>query len=310
MNTKKLNVIFMGTPEFSVPALKAIAASGHKVISVYTQPPRPKGRGQQLQKSPVHLCAEELGIPVSPPRSLKKDMEAQATFAALGADVAVVAAYGLILPKIVLDAPRYGCLNIHASLLPRWRGASPIQRAVWAGDRQSGITIMQMEEGLDTGPMIAHDAVDLDDTITTSQLHDMLSAMGAAMIVPVLDHIDDIKPVAQDDALSLYAPMLTKEDGRVDWAQGAAAIDRQIRALNPWPGVWTMANGLRLKILVAEKTGLSGTEKPGMILNRDGIVACGEGALRLLQVQPENARAMDFSAAINGNYLQPGLILG
>ncbi len=301
----------MGTPEFSVPALETIAASGHKVIAVYTQPPRPKGRGQHLQKSPVHECAEALGIPVYHPHSFKKDPAAQAEFAALGADVAVVAAYGLILPRAVLDAPRYGCINIHASSLPRWRGASPIQRAIWAGDETSGITIMQMEEGLDTGPMMAHEMIVLDRTTTAPQLHDALSALGGAMIVPVLDHLDNIVKTPQDEALSLYAPLLKKEDGRVEWGQDAVRIDRQIRALNPWPGVWTMTeNGTRLKILAAEIVESTGVAVPGTVLSRDGIVACGQDCLRLLRVQPENARPMDVAAAINGGYLQPGSKLG
>lgn len=307
MSSAPLHVVFMGTPEFSVPALKAIAASRHRVVAVYTQPPRPKGRGQHLQKSPVHDCADSLGVPVYHPRSLKKDPVAQAEFSALGAAVAVVAAYGLILPRPVLDAPRYGCINIHASLLPRWRGASPIQRAVWAGDEASGITIMQMEEGLDTGPMIAHEAVPLDDATTTSWLHDALSALGGAMIVPVLDNIDEIKAVPQEDAGVTYAPMLTRDDGRVDWTQEARAIDRQIRALHPWPGVWTTtANGARLKILSAQIAGSTGGAASGTVLNRDGVVACGQGCVRLLRVQPENAKPMEAAAAMNGGYLRPG----
>lgn len=310
MSHAPLKIIFMGTPEFSVPALRAIAASSHTVIAVYTQPPRPKGRGQHLQKSPVHACAESLGIPVHHPHSFKKDRDAQQEFIALGADIAVVAAYGLILPKAVLDAPRYGCINIHASLLPRWRGASPIQRAVWSGDATSGITIMQMEEGLDTGPMMAHEAVALDESTTTPRLHDVLSALGGAMIVPMLDHIDAVQPVPQDDALSLYAPMLTKEDGRVDWNQDAARIDRQIRALNPWPGVWTMAGEKRVKVLAAQVTKDRTDLAPGTVLDRIGHVACGGGStLRLEIIQPENGKRMDAAAAINGGYIQPGAVL-
>jgi methionyl-tRNA formyltransferase len=208
-----------------VPALKSIAQSGHEIVAVYTQPPRPKGRGQHLQKSPVHACADGLGLPVYHPQSFKKDPAACAEFAALGADVAVVAAYGLILPKVVLEAPRYGCINIHASLLPRWRGASPIQRAVWAGDASSGITIMQMEEGLDTGPMMASCAVALDRTTTAVQLHDTLSDLGGEMIVPVLDQLGQLEKTPQDDLLSVYAPLLKKDDGRVDWAQNCESID-------------------------------------------------------------------------------------
>lgn len=299
----------MGTPEFSVPALKSIAQSGHEIVAVYTQPPRPKGRGQHLQKSPVHACADGLGLPVYHPQSFKKDPTACAEFSALGADVAVVAAYGLILPKVVLEAPRYGCINIHASLLPRWRGASPIQRAVWAGDASSGITIMQMEEGLDTGPMMASRAVALDRTTTAVQLHDTLSDLGGEMIVPVLDHLGQLEKIPQDDLLSVYAPLLKKDDGRVDWAQNCESIDRQIRALTPWPGVWTQtATGQRLKILSAHTGENANSQKrePGMIVERSGIVACGTGTLSLLLVQPENAKAMDFAAALNGGYVKIG----
>jgi methionyl-tRNA formyltransferase len=301
----------MGTPDFSVAALQAILASHHQVVCVYTQPPRPKGRGQQLQKSPVHLVAEAAGVEVRYPKSLKKDAEARQGLIDLRADVAVVAAYGLILPKDVLDAPEHGCINIHASLLPRWRGASPIQRSIWAGDAESGITIMQMEEGLDTGPMIAKEAVTIGPTMTSSELHDALSAMGGRMIVPVLDKLARDGRVAaevQDESLTCYAPMLAKDDGRVDWTKPAIEIDRQIRALNPWPGVWAMVEGKRMKILSAmpaENQNIAG--QPGEILNREGAIATGEKtALILKTVQPENAKAMDFASALNGGYLKIG----
>lgn len=302
----------MGTPEFSVAALRSILASHHQVVCVYTQPPRPKGRGQQLQKSPVHLVAEEAEVEVRYPKSLKKDAEARQALSDLNADVAVVAAYGLILPKDVLDAPEYGCINIHASLLPRWRGASPIQRAIWAGDAESGITIMQMEEGLDTGPMISKESVAIGPKMTSSELHDALSAMGGRMIVPVLDQLakdSSLTAEVQDESLTCYAPMLSKDDGRVDWTKAADEIDRQIRALNPWPGVWAMVDGKRLKILSAlpapADTGHTG--QPGEILGRDGAVSVGNGtALILKTVQPENAKAMDFSSALNGGYLKIG----
>ena len=307
-----LRVVFMGTTEFSVSALRMIADHGFDVVAVYSQPPRPKGRGQQVQKSPVHEAADALGIPVYTPLSLKKDAEAQAAFAAHEADIAVVAAYGLILPQSVLDAPRYGCLNIHASLLPRWRGASPIQHAIWHGDAQSGVGIMQMEAGLDTGAVIAERSVPIRDVTTAQSLHDELSALGAALMVEILQKTQEHgrqKAAPQDDKHATYAGLLTKEDGRVDWTRSAAEIDRQIRALTPWPGVWTTVADKRLKIIAAVPGGaVSGP--PGTITDRHGTVACGDGnAMRLVTVQPENAKAMDVAAAINGQYLNVGAVL-
>ncbi len=312
MIKKSLNVVFMGTPDFSVPALQAILDSHHNVICVYSQPPRPKGRGQVLQKSPVHQLAESAGVPVRNPLSFKKDEAARQEFIALNADVAVVAAYGLILPDAVLTAPRYGCVNIHASLLPRWRGASPIQRAIWAGDGMSGITLMQMETGLDTGPIIEKESVPVTEATTTPALHDALAGLGGEMIVPFLDRLSvwgriDAEP--QDDSQSCYAPMLTREDGRVDWHKSAIEIDRQIRALNPWPGVWAMtAEGLRIKILAAVPG--TGAGVAGTLLDKSGAVACGAGsALVLKTVQPDNGKPMDVAAAINGGYLKVGMTL-
>ena len=310
MTDQPLRVIFMGTPDFSVAALQAILDSHHDVVCVYTQPPRPKGRGQQLQKSPVHALAESAGIEVRHPKSLKKDPDARQALIDLKADVAVVAAYGLILPKDILDAPKYGCINIHASLLPRWRGASPIQRSIWAGDAESGITIMQMEEGLDTGPMIAKEAVTIGPSMTTPELHDALSEMGGRMIVPVLDILareGKLAAEVQDESLTCYAPMLSKDDGRVDWKKTASEIDRQIRALNPWPGVWAMVDGKRLKILAAVPATEAAQGQPGEILDREGRVAVGGGtALILKAIQPENGKAMDLSSALNGGYLTIG----
>lgn len=303
----RLRIVFMGTPHFAVPALETLLQAGHDVVAVYTQPPRPAGRGQNLQKSAVQDCAEKHGLPVHTPNTLKTP-DAQAGFAALEADVAVVAAYGLILPGPVLAAPRYGCINIHASLLPRWRGASPIQHAIWKGDAQTGITIMQMNAGLDTGDMLRKEAVEITPQTTCPALHDTLSAMGGRMIRDVLARIDDLTPEAQDDAASCYAPMLKKEDGRIDWRAPAVEIDRQIRALNPWPGTFTMGGGKRIKILAAElDEAIAGP--PGRLLDRDGRIACGRGGLRLLKIQPEGARAMDVPAAVNGGALTPGMDL-
>lgn len=310
MTVKPLRIVFMGTPDFAVPALRLLARH-HEVIAVYSQPPRPKGRGQQVQLSPVHAAAEDMGIPVFNPLSLKKDAAAQGVFAAHDADVAVVAAYGLILPQAVLDAPRLGCLNIHASLLPRWRGASPIQHALWHGDAQSGVGIMQMEAGLDTGPVLAERAVTLHDTTTAQSLHDELAALGGALIGETLHRLaagETIAPTPQDAARVTYAPLLHKDDGRVVWAQDALHLDRQIRALNPWPGVWTMtAAGKRMKILQAAPANLSFSVAPGTVADRLGHVACGDGTtLRLIRVQPENGKPMDAAAAINGGHLRDG----
>ena len=311
MLSKKLRIAFMGTPAFSVGALEALIASGHEIVCVYTQPPRPKGRGQQVQNSPVHETALRHNIPVFTPKSLRKDEEARRVFAAHDLDVAVVAAYGLLLPREVLEAPKHGCLNIHASLLPRWRGASPIQRAVWAGDRESGISIMQMDEGLDTGPVISMESCAITGQTTSSSLHDELAKMGAHMIVKAINRLatdGKLENKPQDDAATTYAPLLTKEDGRIDWKKNAVEIERQIRALNPWPGTYAMmGDGKRLKIL--EAACVQGVGNAGEILDRNGVVACGAGALKLLRVQPDNARPMDAASAANGGYLRAGAVL-
>lgn len=305
-----MRIAFMGTPDFAVPALEKIVDHGFEVACVYTQPPRPKGRGQQVQPSPVHLAAAARGIEVRTPRSLKKDPQAQADFAALGLDAAVVAAYGLILPEAVLAAPKHGCLNIHASLLPRWRGASPIQHAIWKGDSESGVCIMQMEKGLDTGPVVESAAVKIRPQTTAQSLHDELAALGAALVVRVLETIaagGTLALALQDDSKSTYAPLLSKEDGRVDWTRPAEEIWRQVRALNPWPGVWTTTpDGTRLKILEAEPSDERVPGAPGTVADRAGRIVCGaDTVLRLLRVQPENAGKMDAVSAVNGGYLTP-----
>jgi methionyl-tRNA formyltransferase len=296
----------MGTPHFAVPALEALINTGHDIVAVYTQPPRPAGRGQHVQKSPVHDCAEKHGIPVFTPRTLKTP-EAQSEFAAQNADVAVVAAYGLILSKAVLDAPKNGCINIHASLLPRWRGASPIQHAIWKGDHESGITIMQMDVGLDTGDMLKKGVVPITQQTTCTQLHDALSAIGGTLIVDVLENLEDIKPEKQDDAQSNYAPMLKKDDGKINWLESATGINCQIRALNPWPGTFTTANGKRIKVLEAVPDAGSGAA--GTVLNKAGHVACGRDVLKLVKIQPDGGKPMDFAAALNGNYIKIGDVL-
>ena len=302
MSGKQLKIIFMGTPDFAVPALEALHEAGHEIVAVYSQPPRPKGRGQQVQKSPVQVYAESKSIPVFHPKTLKTN-EAQLEFAGHHADVAVVAAYGLILPKAVLDAPKYGCINIHASLLPRWRGAAPIQYAIWSGDRETGITLMQMDEGLDTGAVISMERIAITDKTTSSSLHDELAALGGKMIVKAMRELAKtgaLKSTPQDED-STYASMLKKENGRIKWTLSAVMIDRQIRALNPWPGTWAEFESKRIRILEAEISPAKGN--PGEILDRHGNIGHG---LKILKIQPEGKSAMDFAAAVNGGYLKVG----
>jgi methionyl-tRNA formyltransferase len=309
---KKQRIIFMGTPEFAAVALRALCDAGHDPVAVYTQPPRPKGRGQITQNSPVHEYALLKNIPVFHPVSLKKQDE-QDKFAALKADMAVVAAYGLILPKAVLSAPLMGCMNIHASLLPRWRGASPIQRAIWSGDSETGVTLMHMDEGLDTGPMITKRSVAITPKTTASSLHDELASLGGSMIVDLISTLargETMPSEKQDNAQSTYAPLLHKNDGRVNWNQSALEIDRQLRALHPWPGVWTMHQEKRIKILSCEFSGtvpssISGSA-PGTLLDREGSVVCGDGVIMLRSIQPENAKPMTIASAINGGLLKLG----
>lgn len=310
--TAPLKIIFMGTPDFAVPALRNLIANPKfQVIAVYTQPPRPKGRGQAVLLSPVHATAEEHEIPVLTPASFKKDPAAIEHFKAIGADVGVIAAYGLILPKAVLEAPKFGCLNIHASLLPRWRGASPIQRAIEHGDLQSGITIMQMDEGLDTGAMLLKRAVTLHATTTASSLHDELSALGSVMIEEVLEGLCAgrvFHPEPQDSSLATYAALLKKEDGRIDWSRPASEIGRHVRAFNPWPGTFTLnAQGKRLRILEGEVSPQTSTGEVGSLLTKSGDIACGEGtAYRILKLQPDSGKAMSIGEALSGHHLTVG----
>ena len=284
-----LRVGFMGTPDFAAAALRAIDQSAHDVICVYSQPPRPKGRGHKMQSSPVHEYADSKNIPVLTPLNFKGD-DARAEFAAHDLDVAIVAAYGLILPEAILNAPKYGCLNIHASLLPRWRGASPIQQAIWAGDSETGITIMQMDRGLDTGPMIAKSVLPITPETTTTSLHDQLAPLGASLALDVLGRLEKdgaLNAEPQNDEHTAYAPMLKKQDGIVNWSQNANRIDRQIRALNPWPGVWSAIGETRIKILQASPLPDQSVkpiwDKHGTIINRDGHVFCGDGTILKLE---------------------------
>lgn len=307
----RLKVVFMGTPDFAVPALQGLIDSQHEVICVYTRPPRPKGRGHRMQKTPVHKLAEAYDIEVRTPDNLGKDEQAIQDFKALDADIGIVAAYGLILPKSVLEAPRHGFLNIHASLLPRWRGAAPIQHAIWTGDHESGVTIMQMETGLDTGKMLNWTHTPISPATTAADLHDTLAEMGARLIVNTLDGLAsgaEPVPVPQDESRATYAPMLNRADGRIDWHNTAEAIERQYRALTPWPGVWTTYNDnapLKIKALTLSSHD-PGAAQPGTLLDKQGTVACGTGCVRLEQVQPGNARPMDIAGAINGGYFHVG----
>lgn len=308
-----LNIIYMGTPDFSVPALQALINSHHNVMAVFTQPPRRKGRGKQILPSPVHELATQNNIPVFTPEKLKTDDAAKSELINLKPDVAIVAAYGQILSKEILDIPKHGCINIHASLLPRWRGASPIQHAVWKGDNETGISIMKMEEGLDTGPVIAMQSVPITSHSTAQTIHDEMANLGGNMIINVLDNLiqtGDLKLTKQDDNLSNYAPLLKKEDGKIDWTQTATEIDRQIRALNPWPGVYTENQEMRFKILNASPTDHQSSEQTGTLLNQDGHITCGNGTiLKLELIKPENSKSMDINSAINGGYLKIGQIL-
>jgi methionyl-tRNA formyltransferase len=290
-----MKIVFMGTPDFSVPILDALAA-GHDIAAVYTQPPRPAGRGKDLRPTPVHARATQLGLPVRHPVSLKSPDE-QAAFAALGADIAVVVAYGLILPQAILDAPRLGCLNIHASLLPRWRGAAPIHRAIMAGDTETGICIMQMEAGLDTGPVLLRESTAIGTEETTADLHDRLSEMGARLILDALDTLPSLTPTPQPSEGITYATKIDKAEARIDWTRPATDIDRQIRALSPFPGAWCMAAGERLKLLRSRLAPGSGA--PGTVLN--GLtIACGTSAVQITLAQREGKKPQDPTEFLRG----------
>jgi len=296
----------MGSPDFAVPALRALHAAGHDIASVYCQPPRPAGRGHAVRRCPVHEAADALALPVRTPAGLRKDTAEHAAFAALGLDVAVVCAYGLILPAPMLAAPRRGCLNIHASLLPRWRGAAPIQAAILAGDAATGITVMQMDEGLDTGAMLLREAVPITPATNAAGLHDTLATIGARLILDALDGAP--VPVPQPGEGATYAAKLTREDGRIDWAQDAAALDRRVRALNPWPGTFARLGDDMLKVLAAHP--VAGAGVPGTTLDEALLVACGAGALRLTRVQAPGRAALDATAFLRGHPVPAGTKLG
>ena len=302
-----MKIVFMGTPDFAVPALRALVAAGHQVLAAYTQPPRPGGRrGKELTPTPVHRAAEELEIPVRHPLSLK-GAEEQAAFAALDADIAVVAAYGLILPRAVLDAPRHGCLNIHASLLPRWRGAAPIHRAILAGDRETGVTIMQMEAGLDTGPMLAKVTTPVDGK-TTGELTEELAASGAELMAAVLADLTRYPPQVQPEEGVTYAHKIDKAETRIDWNQPAQQAERQVRAFAPAPGAWFEFEGERCKVLAAQLA--EGQGAPGTVLDDALTIACGDGAIRPTLVQRAGRPAMATQDLLRGWTIAPGAQLG
>jgi len=301
-------IAYMGTPDFSVGALVALIEAGHEVACVYSQPPRPAGRGKKDRPTPVHKFAAERGIEVRHPETLRDEAE-QAAFAALDLDLAVVAAYGLILPKAILEAPRHGCLNIHASLLPRWRGAAPIQRAILAGDRISGITIMRMDEGLDTGPMLLRESVTIGPKTNAGRLHDDLAAMGARMIVEALAKLEagNLQETPQPDEGVTYAAKIDKAETRIDWTDPAAEIEPQLRAFAPVPGAWFELGGERIRALAG--TVVAGSGKPGTALDDSLTVACGEGAIRLELVQRAGKGAMDTAAFLRGRPVPKGTVL-
>lgn len=292
----------MGTPEFAVPALLALVEAGHEVVAAYTQPPRPAGRGKKLQPSPVQLAAEARGIAVRYPQTLKGADE-QAAFAALEADVAVVAAYGLILPQAVLDAPRLGCLNVHGSLLPRWRGAAPVQRAILAGDEETGVCIMQMEAGLDTGPVLARAAVPID-ALTAGELTAELAEIGARLMVEVLTGYEGLEAVPQPDDGVTYAKKIDKAESRLDFARPAIAVERQVRAFAPVPGAFFELQGERYRVLAAEV--VAGQGAAGTTIDDALTVACGDGAIRPLTVQRAGRPAMDAASLLRGRAIPAG----
>ena len=301
-----MRIIFMGTPDFSVEVLKALHGAGHEIVAVYSQPPRRAGRGKKERPGPVHKYAEGLGLPVFTPLSFKNKSDRMA-FAAHRADVAVVVAYGLILPQAMLDMPVHGCLNIHASLLPRWRGAAPIERAIMAGDKETGICIMQMEAGLDTGPVITCETTPISAHDTADSLHDRLAKMGAALMVRILK-TERFSAKPQPETGVTYAAKIDKAEARIDWAQPAEIIDRRIRGLSPFPGAWCEIRGERIKVLGSALA--PGSGGPGQALDDDFTIACGSGALRLTKLQRAGKAAMLAADFARGFAVKKGEILG
>jgi methionyl-tRNA formyltransferase len=300
-----MRIVFMGTPEFAVPTLLALHEAGHAIPAVYTQPPRPAGRGKAERKSPVQLAAEALGIAACHPPSLR-DLDAQADFLAHEAELAVVVAYGLILPAAILEGPRRGCLNVHASLLPRWRGAAPIQRSILAGDSITGVTIMRMEQGLDTGPMLATARVPVEDK-TSGELHAELAEIGARLLAETVAQLDQLKPEPQPELGATYAAKIDKSEARIDWSKPAELIEREVRAFAPFPGSWFELDGERIKVLRARAIGVNGAD--GTVLDDELTIACGQAALRLLTVQRAGRPAMAAADFLRGRPVPRGTML-
>lgn len=301
-------LVFMGTPEFSCPVLARLLSEGYEITCVYSQPPRPAGRGQHEQLSPVHKLALQHGLEVRTPANLR-DEASQKAFAALKADAAIVVAYGLILPPVILAAPAYGCINLHASLLPRWRGAAPIQRAIMAGDRTSGVSVMQMERGLDTGPVLRSREIPIYPKETAGQLHSRLAAEGATLLVQTLSALfaGNLIPEPQPESGVTYAAKIDKTETKIDWSQSNVTLDRHIRAFSPHPGAWFTFNGERIKILLAEP--IDGEGPAGTVLDAGLAVGCGAGALRLLKLQRAGRGVLDTAAFLQGYPIAPGAVL-
>lgn len=298
-----MRILFMGTPEFSVSVLDALIDAGHEIVAVFCQPPRPAGRGKKDRPTPVHARALELGLTVHHPKSLRTD-ESKALIASIDADVGVVVAYGLILPQYVLDGPPHGCLNIHASLLPRWRGAAPIHRAIMAGDKETGVCIMQMDAGLDTGPVLMERALEIGAEETTAQLHDRLAALGSVAIVDTLADLTTLTATPQPEEGVTYAEKIDKAESRIDWSAPASDVDRKIRGLSPFPGAWTEIEGQRVKLLASRLA--EGAGSAGELLDDTLTVACGDGAVQLLRLQRAGKGAQDADIFLRGFPLTKG----
>ena len=298
-----MKLVFMGTPNFSVPALKALAQSNHQICAVYSQPPRPAGRGKKLRLSDVHKEALDLGLTVHNPTSFKSDKD-RTIFRKLKADIAIVVAYGLILPNQILSAPKFGCLNIHASLLPRWRGAAPIQRAIMEGDDETGVCIMKMEEGLDTGPVLSSRKIQIKENDNAKILSERLSLVGSKLIVEVLDALSEFKAYSQSAAGVTYARKIEKSETKIDWSLPAKTINRKIRALSPFPGAWTEINGERIKLLASKV--INKESEPGMILDKGFSIACGQKAVEITEAQRPGKSAQKSDVFLRGFRLQKG----
>lgn len=312
--TQPLRIIFAGTPDFAARHLQALINSEHQIVGVYSQPDRPAGRGKKLKASEVKALALEHDLPVFQPQSLKTD-DALEELSSLNADIMIVVAYGLILPKAILDAPRLGCLNVHGSILPRWRGAAPIQRAIWAGDQQTGVTIMQMDEGLDTGDMLHISRCPIDSTETSASLYAKLAELGPDALIDTINRLanGDITPEPQNDADANYAKKLSKDEANIDWSMDAEQIERNIRAFNPWPVCFTQMRGNTVKIYQANVVEQSGAAGTVLASDKNGIVvACGKHALSISELQPQGKKPMAINNFLNGrsDWVTPGIVLG